>query len=197
MKKLSIEKLCYFDCGPIDLCLESQQLLGLSGASGSGKTQLLRALSDMEAHTGDVILDNVNQQSIPAHQWRKQVALIPAETVWWFDTVGEHFANIPSQQIKQLGFDSDISGWSVSRLSSGEKQRLGLLRAIQLKPKVLLLDEPTANLDRNNTALVESFIQVYLEQFQAAAIWVSHDVEQLQRICTQRYEITGGRLALC
>ncbi len=194
---LSIENLCYFDCGPISLQLESRQLTGLSGASGSGKSQLLRALSDMEPHSGDIALDGVNQQDVPAHQWRKKVAMIPAESVWWYDTVGEHFTTFPLEQLERLGFESDVSGWSISRLSSGEKQRLGLLRAIQFNPEVLLLDEPTANLDANNTSLVETFVKSYLQQSNAASIWVSHDIEQLQRISTQRYQIADGILLLC
>ncbi|MDX1335484.1 MAG: ATP-binding cassette domain-containing protein, partial [Gammaproteobacteria bacterium] len=70
----------------------------------------------------------------------------------------------------------------VSRLSSGERQRLALLRMLENSPRVLLLDEPTANLDRENTLLVENMIARYVQDHEAAAVWVSHDAEQQERL---------------
>lgn len=162
---------------------------------------MLRALADLDAHKGEIQLDETPQQAINAHVWRKKVSLLPAETSWWFDTVGEHFSELPesefSAQLQALGFLQDISGWSIARLSSGEKQRLGLLRLLQSTPDVLLLDEPTANLDRQGTALFEGFIKKYLSSKHACAIWVSHDTEQLISLCQRRYEIKQGVLHVC
>ncbi len=181
----------------MDLTLQAGQCIGLSGASGSGKSLLLRVLADMEPHQGEIQLDALQQQSVEAHLWRRQVALVPAETAWWHDTVGEHFDSLDPQQTALLGFSGDAGGWQVSRLSSGEKQRLGLLRALKHQPEVLLLDEPTANLDTKNTALYEAFIDSYLKQHQACCLWVSHDHDQLQRVCQQSYELKDGSLELC
>ena len=197
MNELKLQQLEYLHCGPLDLQVKSTECIGLSGASGSGKSQLLRVLADMEPHTGQVQLDELEQQSICAHQWRKKVALLPAETVWWFDTVGEHFADMPEKPLRQLGFEADVSGWNVSRLSSGEKQRLGLLRLLQNEPQVLLLDEPTANLDSSNEEFFEKFVRDYLDHHAACAIWVSHDDDQLQRVCTRRYILDDGAMSPC
>ncbi|HED34257.1 MAG TPA: ATP-binding cassette domain-containing protein [Gammaproteobacteria bacterium] len=194
---LNITNLHYLDFGPINLQIKACEIIGLSGASGAGKSRLLRALADLDEHAGEIRLDETPQQAISAHAWRKKVGLLCADTHWWFDTVAEHFCEWPERQLEALGFSQNIANWSIARLSSGEKQRLGLLRLLQNTPDVLLLDEPTANLDSHNTGLFETFVNDYLSASSACAIWVSHDIEQLGRICTRRYEIKQGALHAC
>ena len=199
MNLLSIKKLHFLHCGPIELKLKATEIIGLSGASGSGKSLFLRALADLDAHQGEIRLDEFNQQDIQAHLWRQKVALLSADTSWWFDTVGEHFSaqfmSDSTQQLEALGFKEGCWHWSIARLSSGEKQRLGLLRLLQNQPEVLLLDEPTANLDKHNTQLFENFVKKYLQEKSACAIWVGHNSEQLQRISQRNYVIDKGVLA--
>ena len=194
MKKLVINDLCYQHCGPIDMEINSGECVAVSGASGSGKSLLLRALADLDEHKGDVSLDAVSMNDLAAPEWRQKVALLPAESQWWFDTLGEHFAETDHQLIKQFGFPENVMDWSVSRLSSGEKQRLALLRLLLNKPSVLLLDEPTANLDKHNTLLFEKIIEDYMQQHSACVIWVSHDMHQLERVSSMQYKIENGQL---
>jgi ABC-type iron transport system FetAB ATPase subunit len=61
-------------------------------------------------------------------------------------------------------------------------------------PRVLLLDEPSANMDSGNAARVESLIRDYLDTHNAMAIWVSHDPTQLERVATVQYRVADGRL---
>ena len=194
MHLLNIKNLKFLHCGPVNLQVRATEIMGLSGASGSGKSLFLRALADLEEHDGDIVLDELNQLDIAAHLWRQKVALLSAETSWWFDTVAEHFTELSEKSLAGLGFSKDCMQWSIARLSSGEKQRLGLLRLLQNEPEVLLLDEPTANLDKHNTQLFEAFVMQYLEDKSACAIWVGHDHEQLKRVSPQRYAIVEGRL---
>ena len=191
---LNIEQLSYQHCGPINLTIDNAQCVAVFGESGCGKSLMLRAIADLDAHQGTVALDAIPSQQMPASDWRKQVALLPAESQWWFDSVGEHFKTIDQASFTRLGFSAEVASWQVSRLSSGEKQRLALLRLLQNNPRVLLLDEPTANLDRENTRLFEDFVAEYLKQNNACAIWVSHDAQQLQRVTDELYELTEGRL---
>jgi len=195
---LKINNLTFLKSRSINFEIKAEEIIGLSGASGSGKTLLLRALADLDQHEGDVLLDEISQQKTAAHLWRKKVAMLPAETSWWFDTVEEHFIEHEGEKLQTdlaaLGFAKQCTQWSIARLSSGEKQRLGLLRLIQNKPQVLLLDEPTANLDKNNTQLFENFLQQYLTENHACAIWVSHDADQLQRISHRQFVIEKGVL---
>jgi ABC-type iron transport system FetAB ATPase subunit len=75
----------------------------------------------------------------------------------------------------------------VRRLSTGERQRLALLRLLAGKPQVLLLDEPTASLDPRSTRAVEQLVTHYRLHHQAAVLWVSHDADQARRIADRYY----------
>jgi len=187
--------LQYLHCGPIDLQIEAGEIVGLYGVSGSGKSRLLRALADLDEHQGEVLLNGASQQSMSAPQWRSQVGLLSAETFWWLDEVASHFQQFDQAQAMQLGLPEDIGDWPVSRLSSGENQRLGLMRLLENRPEVLLLDEPTANLDPQSTDAFERFVVDYVQQQSACAIWVSHDPQQLKRTAHRCYQIENGMLA--
>lgn len=191
--RLRVDCLGLHDVGPFSLEVESGACVGLSGPSGSGKSLFLRAIADMEPHTGQVYLDGVEQGRIPAPQWRHQVGLLPAESLWWFDTVGEHFSAADETQIQRLGFEPTILKWPASRLSSGERQRLALLRLLENRPRLLLLDEPTANLDEDNTARVEDLVRDYRLESGAAVLWVGHQKAQLHRIAERIISLSAGR----
>ena len=191
---LRLEKFGCHNLRDIDLELAPGQCLGLSGPSGSGKTLFLRALADLEPHRGRIWLDGTAADQVPAPQWRRQVGLLPAESAWWFDTVGPHFFETPGRWLQQLGFDDQVMQWEISRLSSGERQRLSLLRLLINRPRALLLDEPTANLDQTSMARVEALLADYRQSSQAITIWVSHDLNQLARLCHPVLVIDGRRL---
>ncbi|WP_108126958.1 ABC transporter ATP-binding protein [Saccharospirillum mangrovi] len=178
---------------PLTLELTPGQILGVSGPSGCGKSRLLRALADLDTHQGEVRLNDQPQSAFAAHDWRRQVMLVPAESQWWFDSVAEHFPQQRVHDWQALGFASDPTDWSVDRLSTGEKQRLALLRALAYQPRVLLLDEPTANLDEGSRSLVENWLVSLIRREQKIAIWVGHDTAQLQRVADQR--LSFGRSA--
>jgi ABC-type iron transport system FetAB ATPase subunit len=143
---------------------------------------MLRAMADLDEHKGGVLLQGREQSDQKVTDWRTQVAYLPAESAWWADTVGEHFKDAASIDWSVLGFEPSVQDWTVSRLSSGERQRLAMFRLLENKPRVLLLDEPTANLDAENTLLVEELVAEYVQRRQAAAVWVSHDQEQQKRL---------------
>lgn len=179
----------------VSLTIAPQETVAVSGTSGSGKTRLLRAIVDLDPASGDVFLNGKSRDAMPAPEWRQRVGLLPAEPAWWHDTVGAHFsnANLPNM-LGQLGFDENVLGWSVERLSSGERQRLGLYRLLQNAPEVLLLDEPSANLDPANTALLEQVIADYQRQTQCPILWVSHDAGQRERVACRQLTLHQGRL---
>ncbi|MGD8526327.1 MAG: ATP-binding cassette domain-containing protein [Thioalkalispiraceae bacterium] len=178
---------------PINMTIEAGECITISGPSGSGKSLLLRALADLIPHQGEAYFQGQACSSVVATQWRTQVGLLPAESSWWQEQVGEHFVQRCDEKIKALGFTTDVYNWSVSRCSTGERQRLALLRLLCLQPKVLLLDEPTASLDQENVAAVEALIRDYLQQG-GAVIWVSHDPQQVQRVATRHYQIKDRQL---
>ncbi len=191
---LSIKDLQSGYIGPVSLDLVQGRPLVLSGPSGSGKTLLLRSIADLDLNHGDVRLDGIAREQISAPLWRRQVAYLPAESAWWRSRVGEHFESFDEQLFASLGFDKSVVDWEVSRLSTGERHRLALLRMLEREPRVLLLDEPTANLDPDKTAATEAVVQAYCREHDAAYIWVSHDPAQRERLGARQLLMHKGQL---
>lgn len=194
-------KLINFSCHnllPINLELKQNETISISGESGAGKSLLLRAIADLIPHQGECYLKEQNAKDIVANEWRKQVTYFAAESQWWFDTIGEHFEKTLSSKIeeylKTIGFSLDVLNWDVMRCSTGERQRLAIIRFLVNEPAVLLLDEPTANLDAENTSQVEAIFKQYQQQSQCSIIWVSHNSEQKNRVSQRQFEIKNSEL---
>ena len=98
----------------------------------------------------------------------------------------------------QLGRDKSFLPKRHSDLSGGEGQIVALLRAIQLDPEILLLDEPTAALDNTTSSAVEQLVQLWYDErpSERATIWVSHDLDQARRASDRTWQITAGRLTV-
>ena len=180
---LRLEGFGWHTVHSVTLAWAAGRCIGIKGPSGSGKTLFLRALADLDAHTGRAWLDGQACETVPAHVWRRQVGLLPAESAWWHDTVEEHLPDVNAGWLEALGFGREVLAWRIDRLSSGERQRLALLRLLTNRPRVLLLDEPTANLDPVNTERVETFLAGYRRENNPVLVWVGHDSAQLERCC--------------
>ena len=90
---LSIKDLRFGVNGPYSLRCYADEIVCLTGASGIGKTRLLRALADLERYNGEVKLGMRRCADVPAPEWRQKVALIPAESRWWFSEVKPHMGD--------------------------------------------------------------------------------------------------------
>ncbi len=90
--------------------------------------------------------------------------------------------------------NDDVLNWQVSRLSSGEKQRLSVVRVLIRKPSVLLLDELGSSLDRENCELLETAVKNFQKRYESPVLWVSHDREQIHRICDRLVVMYQDRL---
>lgn len=179
---LFIEDLSIRGLGPIRLRVAAGTCVGVSGPSGIGKSSLLRAVADMEPHEGRVRLGTMAREALSPPDWRRKVGMLPSESAWWADGVAEHFLAPEKVRPKVLGLREEVLSWPVKRLSSGERQRLALLRLLDREPMALLLDEPTANLDEASTRKVEALILGYARERRVPVLWVGHGRDQLERV---------------
>jgi ABC-type iron transport system FetAB ATPase subunit len=192
--RLRLESLTTHQLSAVSLGIPAGGCITLAAPSGTGKTRLLRAIADLDEHQGDVYVDDRACGEFQAPTWRRMVALLTTESQWWYDTVGAHFPRVELEWLRALGFERDVLDRQVAFLSSGERQRLALLRLLGNRPKVLLLDEPTASLDPENAGRIEGLVAAYRRDSGAAVIWISHDGEQARRVARRHFTIAGGQV---
>jgi ABC-type iron transport system FetAB ATPase subunit len=184
--------------GPVDFDLEAGECVAIQGPSGAGKSVLLRMLADLDPHEGSVLLDGQSCASMPAPRWRAQVVYQAAEPAWWEASAGAHFA--PAQRdfvdrtLAALGLSPDLLDTEIERLSTGERQRLALVRSLAARPRVLLLDEPTAALDPQSVARAEALLGSCLAHGMALLI-VTHSPEQARRLAHRVLQLEEGKLS--
>ena len=193
---LSVRDLSTPVLKPASLHVAAGACLAVLGASGAGKSVLLRAIADLDPNQGEVRLGGRSRESMPAPAWRRLVAYVAAESGWWLERVGDHFAGpraaVPL--VDALGLRADALDWPVARLSSGERQRLALARTLVGRPAVLLLDEPTAALDAASVERVEVLLRAELARG-TAILLVTHAAAQAERLADARLCMEGGCLS--
>jgi ABC-type iron transport system FetAB ATPase subunit len=183
--------------GPFDLRLARGECICIQGPSGAGKSVLLRLIADLDPSSGTVRLDGALREDRPAPQWRRQVVYQAAEPAWWAPTAAGHFADPASEELlalmARLGLAPKLLATEIARLSTGERQRLALVRSLVAKPAVLLLDEPSASLDPASTAAMERLLKAQLDGG-VGILMVTHSLEQADRMARRRFEMANGRL---
>ncbi|MGF1537595.1 MAG: ATP-binding cassette domain-containing protein [Elainellaceae cyanobacterium] len=185
--------------------LYSKERVGLVGPSGSGKTLLLRTLVLLDpVQQGQITFNSrpLNRQGVP--QYRTQVVYLPQRPAAFDGTVEENLKRVfdlsaqtgtyqrsrIESYLDVLGRAPDFLTRPIRRLSGGESQVLALLRALQIQPRVLLLDEPTASLDPDATQQVEALVNQWMDESeQRACLWTSHDPRQIQRVTDRQIDL--------
>ena len=194
MSVLRLLEIAVLDLQPVSFDVDAGECVCLTGPSGAGKSLLLRAIADLIPHQGDASLDDHLCSRMKPTLWRRQVGYLPAESHWWSDRVGDHFPQPHAESFQELGFGIDVLDWQISRLSTGERQRLALLRLLANQPRALLLDEPTASLDAIGVTRVETLLGKYRQEHQAPLLWVSHDSDQIARVAQRVFTLRHGRV---
>src|SRR6202795_2465045 len=183
--------------GPFELNLGRGTCAAITGPSGSGKSLFLRMIADLDPSEGEIWLNGRARASMSGPEWRKRAIYVSAESGWWGDKVIEHFPASTRTEIAvlsaRLGVRADLLDAPVAQLSTGEKQRLSLVRALLPNPPVLLLDEPTGPLDEESVTQVEALLQ---ERMAAGTsiLLVTHDARQAERLGVQRYRMMAGHM---
>ena len=195
MGGLDIHSLSFLEWSHLDVSIGSGEVVCLLGDSGSGKSLLLRAIADLVVNEGDVSLSGERREQFDPPDWRKQEGYVSAEILWWEESVDLHFLVPPSREVlEKMNLPKDAGSWSPSRLSMGERQRLGILRMLDRTPAALLLDEPTANLDEKSSVVVEKRLLDYIAEKSAPTLWVTHSKEQARRVGNRILEMKDRSL---
>jgi ABC-type iron transport system FetAB ATPase subunit len=183
--------------GPFSFSVASGECLAVQGPSGSGKSQLLRMIADLDVNQGRVSLYGQDREKMNAPEWRRQVVYQAAEPAWWEATAAEHFTSAQLERVAALlprmGLRDAHLTTDVMRLSTGERQRMALIRSLSVNPRVLLLDEPTAALDAPSILTVEILLR---EQLDAGLtiVLVTHSADQADRLGNQKLSIAARRM---
>lgn len=183
LSQVSVRKQGKQLVGPLDLELAETGITALVGANGSGKSTVLRLLHGLErARQGDVT-------------WHRPVAALEQAFVFQTPvmlrrTVFENIA-LPLRlrganldAVEQVASRFELTGLldhPAQNLSGGEKQRLAMARAMVIAPKLLFLDEPTANLDRGATRMIETAM-TQAARDGTRVIFASHSIAQIKRV---------------
>ncbi|MVW70277.1 ATP-binding cassette domain-containing protein [Bordetella sp. 15P40C-2] len=180
---------------PVSLEIAAGECVAIVGASGSGKSLLLRQIADLDPGSGTAELKGRDRAAMRGYEWRRHVVYCQAEAGWWDDSVAAHFADVPAAGIiaQRLEVSPAKLQAAVRELSTGERQRLALVRALMLSPAVLLLDEPTAALDEAATQRVEQELHRFLEQG-GAIVMVTHNPAQAGRLAQRTFRMRAGAL---
>lgn len=175
---------------PLSFSVSAGECLAVEGPSGCGKTLLLRAIADLDPTEGTIFLDGAERNEMAGPAWRAQVRLVSSEPAWWAETAREH---LPAQArcdalLDAFDLDPSLLDRRLDSLSTGERQRLALVRAFCGDPRVLLLDEPTALLDTDAAALVDDHLERRLGTG-CIILLISHDLEQIDRLAHMRLQL--------
>jgi tungstate transport system ATP-binding protein len=187
------------------LDVRAGEMLGLVGPSGAGKSTLLRLLNFLETPTAGVITyagQLINGRA--PLTIRRQVTtvfqrpVLQRANVWANVAYGLRLRGIPpdgqvDQMLERVGL-AQFARHQARLLSGGEMQRVALARALVLQPRVLLLDEPTANLDPYNVGLIEELIRAENAERGTTIVLVTHNVFQARRLAGRTGLLLGGRL---
>ncbi len=184
-----------------DLCvsIKHAQTLLISGRSGSGKTTLLKILAWLlPQSTGEISFMERAYESYDPADLRKNITFVSQNPYLAPMSVFENIRKATGESISRaeifaffgrLGFDKDILDRQAAKLSAGEKMRVAIVRAISLKAKVILLDEPTAPLDETNADLLCSLMRDISADFGTSFIISSHDKKLFAQVADQQIEL--------
>ena len=190
-----------------NLILNSNEIVGFFGPNGSGKSTLFSILSFMEKQSkGNVLFDGMEYKNI-SNEIRQGVVMVPQNPYLLKRTVFENILyglkirknqkNLEQKVDEALGLvglDRSFSKRKWNQLSGGEAQRVALAARLILKPKVLILDEPTTGVDTNSAQLIKKAILFAKQNWNTTILISSHDYNWLNHICDRRIALFQGHL---
>lgn len=196
----------------VNLVIEPGRRLAVVGSTGAGKSVLLRAIALLDPLDAGSIARGgtvVSGDAVPGYRGR--VVYLHQRPALFGGNVDDNL-RVPLRlaahkktpynrgwivdQLERLGRPPEFLERPARELSGGESQIVGLLRALQLEPEVILLDEPTASLDRLTARSVEALLDDWFTAGLGTRtlVWISHDRDQVGRVSDHRWHMQEGRL---
>jgi putrescine transport system ATP-binding protein len=191
----------------VDLNIRKGEIFALLGASGCGKTTLLRLLAGFEIPTdGQITIDGEDMQSIqpynrPVNMMFQSYALFPHMSVAKNIAFGLKQDRIPRAEIKrrvdellELVHMKTLFNRFPHQLSGGQRQRVALARSLAKRPKLLLLDEPMAALDKKLREQMQLEVVNIIERVGVTCVMVTHDQEEAMTMATRIGVMHDGKI---
>ena len=213
IQNISVNYGIYMAVGDVSFTLEAGKIVVLLGANGAGKTTLLRALNGtLPTAKGEILLNGKPVQNYSRREIARQIAVAAQETetkfpvsVLDFVLAGRfaHGAAFGWETGKdlQIALDNltlcDLANYEnrqMNQLSGGERQRVVLARSLATEAGILLLDEPTANLDLAHQALMFRLVRERCAHSDASAIVITHDLNLASEFADEIILLKNGRI---
>jgi ABC-2 type transport system ATP-binding protein len=210
---LSVDKLCkaFGDLRAVDgvtLRVAPGEIVGLVGPNGAGKTTTINMILGVLAPTsGRIEIDGVDLASDRSRALAKTnfaavYAPLPGnltveQNLRVFGMI--YAVDALSERIEQLLADYDLARFRKTKagvLSSGEQTRLGLAKAMLNRPRLLLLDEPTASIDPSTARDIRAGISALVDAGHTGVLWTSHNMYEVEVVCDRVLFLAHGRILL-
>jgi len=188
----------------ISLSIESGRIILLLGINGAGKTTLMRIMAGLEKPDKGTLL--VNNESKSAQELRQIATMVFQRTAMFnmsvYDNLAfglrirgfeeQRIAEKVSQALDSVGL-ANFEKRKAKKLSGGEQQRIALARAFLINPRIILLDEPTSNLDPYNAMIIEKTIRSIREE-NRIIIMATHNIIQAKKLADEVIHIHDGKI---
>jgi len=192
----------------VSLNVQEGDLLAVIGPNGAGKTTLLKIMAGIEKPSEGKIIYRGEDASKNLEVLRRNCTMVFQRTVMFNTTVFNNLAyglkirKLPKDEVKARISEAlelvKLKGYEnrqAKKLSGGEQQRVALARALVLRPQVLLLDEPTANLDPKTTSIIEEVINYANKKLETTIVVATHNIFQVQKIAKRAVLLLNGQIA--
>ena len=193
----------------VSLSVETNEILGLIGPNGSGKTTLLNVLGgQLKSNEGSVTKDNLDITVMPPRLRVKNGLARSFQIVRTFDSLSV-FENVKSASlitsknnleknnycneiISYIGLDK-IKDELANTLNYGDRRRLEIARAMATSPDFLLLDEPAAGMNDDESEILLNILNVIPEKFRVGILIIDHDMSLIMKLCNRLHVLESGK----